>query len=98
MLNSFKVGLRQMKKHKLYSFVNLFGLTLGMGCCLLIGIYILHEVSYDRFHKNASRIVRVTMDYNAGDVSNKVATTGTKVGPQFKRTFPEIESFTRTLK
>ena len=98
MLNSFKVALRQMKKHKLYSFVNLFGLTLGMGCCLLIGIYILHEVSYDRFHKNASRIVRVTMDYNAGDVSNKVATTGTKVGPQFKRTFPEIESFTRTLK
>jgi putative ABC transport system permease protein len=93
-----KIAWRQLKKNKLYSFVNIIGLTAGIASCLLIGIYIVYEFSYDRFHQNANRIVRVTMDYNAGDAATKVALTGTKVGPQFKRTFPEVEEFTRTLK
>src|SRR5580765_4065715 len=96
--NSFKIALRQIRKNKLYSFVNIAGLTIGIASCLLIGIYILHESAYDRFHKNASRIARVTMDYNAGDAVTKNATTGTKVGPQFKRSFPEVEAYARTLK
>ncbi len=96
--NSLKIAFRQIRKHKLYAAVNIAGLTLGIASCLLIGVYILHEFSYDRFHVNAARIVRVTMDYNAGDAVTKVVTTGTKVGPQFKRTFPEIENYARTLK
>ena len=96
--NYFKIALRNLYKNKLYASVNIIGLTVGITSCLLIGIYILHELSYDRFHKNAERIVRVTMDYNSGDAVNKVAVTGTKVGPEFRRTFPEVEAFTRTLK
>jgi putative ABC transport system permease protein len=95
---SLKIAWRQIRKNRLYSFVNITGLTVGISSCLLIGIYILHEWSYDRFHKNAHRIVRVTMDYVSGDAPTKVAVTGTKVGPQFKRTFPEVEAFVRTLK
>src|SRR5689334_24962899 len=96
--NVVKIAWRQLRKNKLYSFVNITGLTVGIASCLLIGIYIVYELSYDQFHQNAQRIVRVTMDYNAGDASTKVAVTGTKVGPQFKRTFPEVEEFTRTMK
>ena len=60
-----------------------------------MGLYIIHELSYDRFNKNADRIVRVTMEYGqAGDV-RKMAVTGTKVGPQFDRTFPQVQSFVR---
>jgi putative ABC transport system permease protein len=94
----FKIAWRQLKKNRLYAFVNITGFTIGITSCLLIGLYIAHELSYDRFNKNADRIVRVTMDYNFGDASRQVALTGTKVGPQFKRAFLSIEAFSRTYR
>lgn len=96
--NYFKVALRHLRKNKLYSLVNILGLSLGIAGCLLIGIYIWSELQYDRFHKNADRIVRVTWEYNFGDADNKTATTGTKVGPQLQRTFPEIQAYARLMK
>jgi len=97
--NYFKIAWRNLKKNRLYAFINIIGLTAGIVSCLLIGVYIKHELSYDRFNKNADRIVRVTMDYNfGGGYAQKVAVTGTKVGPQFKRTFPEVEEFVRMFK
>lgn len=96
--NYLKIAFRNLYKNKLYSSVNIIGLTVGISSCLLIGVYILHELSYDRFHANAKRIVRVTMDYNFSDAATQTAYTGTKVGPQFKRTFSEVESYARILK
>ncbi|HEX8332210.1 MAG TPA: ABC transporter permease [Segetibacter sp.] len=96
--NYFKIAVRNLFKNKLYSFVNIFGLTIGITSCILIGIYITHELSFDEFHKNADRITRVTMDYNGGDAQTKVSSTGTKVGPQFTRTFPDVETYARTVK
>ena len=96
--NLFKVALRSLLKNKVYAFVNIFGLTIGITSCILIGLYIFHELSFDGFHKNADHIVRVTMDYGGDGVSEKVALTGTKVGPQFKRSFSSIESFCRAFK
>lgn len=96
--NYLKIALRHLKKNKLYAFVNITGLAIGITSCLLIGIYIRNELSYDQFHKNKDRIVRVTWEYNFGDALSKTATTGTKVGPQFQRTFPEVEGYARLLK
>ncbi|HWZ14164.1 MAG TPA: ABC transporter permease [Mucilaginibacter sp.] len=96
--NYFKIAWRNLKKNRLYAFINITGLTVGIVSCLLIGIYIKHEVSYDRFHENADRIVRVTMDYGHGEAPQKVALTGTRVGPQFKRTFPAVTDFARLEK
>lgn len=93
-----KIAWRSLKKNRLYTSVNMIGLTLGIASCLLIGIYILNEVNYDRFHKNGNDIVRVTMEYNGGDAVTKTAVTGTKVGPEFSRSFPEVQSFVRTFK
>lgn len=94
--NYFKTALRNFTKNKLFTSINIFGLSVGLATCLIIGIYIHHELSYDKFNENADRIVRATMEYRmAGDVS-PAATTGTKVGPQFKRTFPEIQDYVRT--
>lgn len=94
--NYFKAGVRNLGKNKLYSFINILGLTTGLTACLLIGIYIMQELSYDKFNTDVNRIVRVTMEYsNAGTVNN-TATTGTKVGPQFKRIFPSVEEYVRT--
>jgi len=95
--NYFKTALRNLRKNKLYSAINIFGLTVALAACLLIGVYINHELSYDKFNVNASRIVRATMEYKNAETVNSVATTGTKVGPQFKRTFPAVEEYVRTF-
>lgn len=96
--NYFKIAWRNLRKNRLYAFVNITGLTVGIVSCLLIGIYIKSELSYDRFNENADRIVRVTMDYGQGGAPQKVAVTGTKVGPQFKRTFPVVQDYVRIEK
>ena len=96
--NYFKVAWRNLKKTRLYSFVNIIGLTIGITSCILISLYIQSELSYDRFHKNADRIVRITMEYSNGGTIGRYATTGTKVGPQLKRTFPAVAAFARTFK
>ena len=93
-----KLAWRNLKKNKLYAFINILGLTVGIASCLLIGIYIRHELSYDRFHSNADRIVRATMEYNSSDVTKNIALSGTKAGPQFKRTFPGVKEYVRTFK
>ena len=95
--NYFKTAFRNLRKNKLYSAINIFGLTVGLAACLLIGVYVNQELSYDKFNVNADRIVRATMEYKQAETVNQTATTGTKPGPQFKRTFPEIEEYTRTF-
>lgn len=99
MIKSYlKIAWRKLRKNKLYTFVNITGLTAGIVSCLLIGIYVMHEFSYDRFNINAGRIARVTMEYSEDGHPQKIAVTGTKVGPQFMRTFPQIESYVRLEK
>ncbi len=91
----FKIGWRNLLKNKSYSVINILGLAIGIACCLQISIYIFHELSYDRFHKNADRIVRATMELSYGGNVTKIAVTGTKVLPEFKRVFPEVENGVR---
>jgi len=95
--NYLKLAIRHLARKKIFSFINIFGLTVGLTSCILIGLFITDELSFDTFHQKASRIVRVTMEFKKGSIPNRFATTGTKVGPQFKRTFPEVEDYTRTM-
>jgi len=94
--NYFKIAFRRLSRTRLYTLINLFGLTVGITSCLLIGLFIINELSYDRFNVNADRIVRMTMQYGAGG-SEKFALTGTKAGPQLQRTFPQVEAFVRLI-
>jgi putative ABC transport system permease protein len=96
--NYFKIAVRHLQRNKLYALVNILGLAVGVASCLLIGLYIWHEKSFDRFHNNAERIARVTWQYNFGDADNETANTGTRVGPDFQRRFPEVQAYTRLLK
>ena len=94
--NYLKIAFRRLQRTRLYTLINLFGLTVGITSCLLIGLFIINELSYDRFNVNADRIVRMTMQFGAGG-SQKFALTGTKAGPQLQRTFPQVEAFVRTI-
>src|SRR6266700_2633760 len=65
--NYFKIAWRNLMKYKFISFINLFGLTVGLTCCLLITTYILNELSYDTYNKNADHIYRVTRSFYNGN-------------------------------
>ena len=101
MLKSYlTIALRNLWKNKTTSFINIFGLAIGLSSCLLIGIYIQHELSYDNFQLKADRIARVIMEYsfNGGGESIRGNFTSTKVAPVFKRNFPEVASAVRMAK
>src|SRR5690349_10670023 len=59
--NYFKIALRNVLKHKMFSAINIFGLTVGMSCCLFIFIYVQDELSYDSFHRDSQHIYRVAL-------------------------------------
>ncbi len=93
----FKISVRSLWKNKASSFINVFGLSVGLASCLLIALYIQHEASYDTFQVNGKRIARVIMEYsfNGSKETNRGNFTSTKVAPVFARTFPEVESSIR---
>ena len=81
----------------MFSGINVIGLSVGLASCLLLFLYIAHELSYDDFQRKADRIVRVTMEYSMDGKVAKVPVTGTKVAPEFGRQFPEIEAGVRLI-
>jgi len=84
------VAIRNILRHKVYSFINLTGLAVGMACCILILLWIQDELSYDRFHENADDIYRVIQDINFADHSTTWAVTQGPLGSSLKEDFPEI--------
>ncbi len=97
--NYFKIAWRNLMKYRFISFINLFGLTVGITCCLLITIYIVNELSYDRYNKNADNVYRVTRSFNnsEGVVSLTLSTVAPPFGYYFPTDFPEIVKMTRLL-
>lgn len=94
--NFFLIALRNIFKHKIFSFINIFGLAIGIAASLLIFQYARFELSYDRFEANASRIYRIQLDrYNQGKLSTQWAAGAAGIGPIVKDAFPEIESLAR---
>ena len=97
--NYFKIAWRNLMKYKFISFINLFGLTVGLTCCLLIVAYIFNELSYDKFNDKADRIYRVTRSFNTPDGVEvlHLSAVAPPAGPLLKNDFPDIEKMTRTL-
>ena len=82
--NYLKLALRNLKRQKGYAFINVTGLAVGMACCLLIALYVHDERSFDRYHENADRIVRVTFDFSNPNFSRALAMVGPPVGRDLK--------------
>jgi putative ABC transport system permease protein len=95
--NYLKVALRGLRKNKFSSVINILGLSIGLSSCLLIGLYIRHELSYDQFQQKGDRIARVIMEYKFDGAGESKAGnfTSTKVGPRFRSVFPEVENTVR---
>jgi putative ABC transport system permease protein len=95
--NWFRTAWRNLRKNRTASAINIVGLAIGFSSCLLIALFIRHELSYDDFEVKGNRIVRCIMEYrfDGGGEIQRGNFTSTKVAPTFKRTFPEVESAVR---
>ena len=92
-----KTAWKNLLRNKVYSIINIAGLSIGLACCMLIILYGKDELSYDRFHDNADNIYRITTTYIGpdGKVEGSDGSTGMMPGPAFKREIPEVNDFVR---
>jgi putative ABC transport system permease protein len=93
--NYIKIAFRNLVKQKVYSFITVFGLAVGITCCLLILLYVKQELSYDTFHSNADKIYRVGHKTIRPQSTSLSAATPTPLAPALKEEYPEIEHITR---
>ncbi len=90
----FRTALRSLLKNKVFSFLNIFGLAIGMACCMVIFQYVTYEQSYDKFHSNHENLYRVNYHYyKNGENIFECAAAVPAVGRAMRDNFPEVEEF-----
>lgn len=94
-LNYIKSILRNLVRNKYYTLINVIGLAVGMSCAIFIMLYVIDELSYDRYHEKHKRIYRLEVDFSISDRNQRVAKTPFPFGPAFKREFPQVEEYVR---
>jgi len=93
--NYMKIALRNIKRHKGYSFINIFGLAAGIACCILIFLWVQDEFSYDKFHDNGDNLYLVGTHQRLGSRTATSSGTPPALGPAFKEEYPEIVNSAR---
>ena len=93
-----KVAWRNLMKNKVFSFINIFGLTVGLTCCMLISLYLKYETGYDTQHRNLDRLYQLgTIFLKKGAKPDKSANTPAPMAQAMKQEFPEVEASTRIM-
>ncbi len=93
--NYFKIAFRNLWRHKIFSFINIMGLTVGMTAFFLIFLYVKFELSYDSFNTKADRIYRIVCDIKTPTETINASGPAWAVAPHLQEAFPEIESAVR---
>lgn len=94
--NYLKIGWRSLRRSKVFSFINMAGLALGLTCCILILLYIKDESTFDRFQKNGKDLFRIKVTMTSSEDEMTIASTNSIHGPSFKEGIPEIVEVIRT--
>jgi putative ABC transport system permease protein len=96
MLKTFlKSALRNLFKDKLYSLINILGLAIGVTCFVFIALWVLDELSYDRFLPNVDRLYRVAVDNKVNNTIQQYAASSSPMAVTMAKEFPEVEKFAR---
>ncbi len=90
-----KTGIRNLKKHRFYSFINIFGLAIGIAGSLLIFLYVINELSYDKFHANYEQIYRIGVRGSVRGEPINMAVSCAPMAKTLPTEFPEVEIATR---
>ncbi len=93
--NYLKIAWRNLVKNKVYSFINITGLAIGLASFLLIALYMMDELSYDRYNDKADRIYRINADIRFGGGDLHLPVTSDMMGQLLKKDYPMIEQYTR---
>ncbi len=93
--NYIKTAFRNIRRHKGYAFININGLAIGMSCCILISLFILHQLSYDKYHEHAEQIYRLCSEIQMGKNITTLPISNAPVGPVLKNDYPEVLSAVR---
>ena len=96
--NYFKTALRNLFKNWSYSLINIIGLSVGLAACIFILLFVMHELSYDRFHAHADRIYRMGVQGQMAENSFNQAVTASPMAHAMLEDYPEIEQGTRSKK
>lgn len=96
--NYIIIALRNLRRNKVYSLINIFGLAVGMACCIVIMLFVQDELSFDRFHENADRICRMTMKRTLPGREFLWAEVPGTIGPNLINDFPEVVDAVRIVK
>ena len=95
--NYLKIAWRNLAKNKVFSFINIFGLSIGLTCCILISLYIYHETSYDKYHNNAGNIFRLGTIFIDQGVEDRGASSSAPLGKMIQQDYPEVIASARIL-
>src|SRR4051794_16705401 len=93
--NYFKTAWRNLVNNKLYALLNIAGLTFGLSCFILIGLYLFNELTFDSQHSRADRIFRVVEHKTVKGESTVIAAAGYKMAEESKARIAEVENVTR---
>lgn len=93
-----KVTLRNLRRQKVFSGINIFGLALGMVCCLVVMLFVQEELSYDRFHENAERIFRISDEIQRSAEVYTTIRIPSWIGQGLVQDFPEVENAARIIR
>ena len=96
--NYLKIAFRNLVRNKVYSFINILGLSLGMAVAMLIFLFVSHEVSFDKFHVNGDRIYMIMEKVTVGESSGTINTQSSKLASILKENNADVEDFTRIHK
>src|SRR5215210_4910646 len=95
--NLLLIALRNFKKDKWYSLLNVLGLTIGITFSLFLIFYVTNELSFDRFHKNGDRIFRINTYIHEKDKNTDWVLSQLPLGPQLKKDYPEVDEMVRFI-
>jgi len=93
--NYVKTAWRNLAKNKVFSFINVFGLAVGLACCMFIAAYVYSELTYDTYSVNSKQLYRVGINTLSNGSATDFPNVDIAVGPGMKNTYPQILSFTR---
>jgi putative ABC transport system permease protein len=94
-LNYFKTAIRNIRRHRVHSILNITGLAVGMAGTIIILIWVRYELSFDRHHEHADRIYRLTTEFHFGTLQGKYAVSNNAPGPTLERDYPAVEKAVR---
>jgi putative ABC transport system permease protein len=93
--NYLTIAWRNLRKSKAFSIINIAGLAIGLACFLLISLYVLDELSFDKFYSNSDRIYRISANIRFGGADLNFPLTPDPMGPILKKDYPQVEEYVR---